>query len=44
MKNNLDKICAIICEYNPMHTGHKYLIEKAKEKTNASHIIVNPLF
>lgn len=39
MKKNLDKICAIICEYNPMHTGHKYLIEKAKEKTNASHMI-----
>ena len=39
MKKNLDKICAIICEYNPMHTGHRYLIEKAKEKTNASHMI-----
>lgn len=39
MKKNLDKICAIICEYNPMHTGHKYLIEKAKEKTNASYMI-----
>lgn len=39
MKKNLNKICAIICEYNPMHTGHKYLIEKAKEKTNASYMI-----
>lgn len=25
------KICAIICEYNPFHNGHKYLIERAKE-------------
>ncbi len=24
------KICAIICEYNPFHNGHKYLIEQAK--------------
>lgn len=25
------KICAIICEYNPLHYGHLYHIEKAKE-------------
>ena len=24
------KICGIICEYNPFHNGHKYLIERAK--------------
>lgn len=24
------KICAIICEYNPFHNGHKYLIERAR--------------
>ncbi len=24
------KICAIICEFNPFHNGHKYLIERAK--------------
>ena len=24
------KICAIICEYNPFHYGHKYLIDQAK--------------
>lgn len=23
------KICAVICEYNPFHTGHAYLIDKA---------------
>ena len=29
MEKFLDKkkVCAIICEYNPMHTGHTYLIE-----------------
>lgn len=25
------KFCAIICEYNPFHSGHKYLFEKVKE-------------
>lgn len=25
------KICTIICEFNPFHNGHKYLIDKAKE-------------
>lgn len=25
------KICAIICEYNPLHYGHLYHIKKAKE-------------
>lgn len=25
------KILAIICEYNPFHNGHKYLIDKAKK-------------
>jgi predicted nucleotidyltransferase len=24
------RICAIICEFNPFHNGHKYLIEQAK--------------
>ena len=27
------KICAIICEFNPFHNGHKYLIEQAKSLT-----------
>ena len=26
--------CAIICEFNPFHNGHEYLIKTAKEKTN----------
>lgn len=25
------KICAIICEFNPFHNGHKYLVEQAKK-------------
>ena len=26
------KFCGIICEFNPLHNGHEYLISKAKEK------------
>ena len=26
------KICAIMAEFNPFHNGHKYLIEKVREK------------
>ena len=33
-------ICAIIAEYNPFHNGHKYQIQKAKELTGASNIVV----
>ena len=29
------KVVGIIAEFNPMHTGHKYLIEEAKKITNA---------
>lgn len=32
------KICAIIAEFNPFHNGHKYLIEKVREK-GFTHII-----
>ena len=39
MDNAKKKICAIICEYNPFHSGHKYLIEKAKEITSADYIL-----
>ena len=28
-------INAVICEFNPFHNGHKYLLAKAKEKTGA---------
>ncbi len=29
------KIVGIIAEFNPMHTGHKYLVEESKKITNA---------
>lgn len=32
------KICAIIAEFNPFHNGHKYLIDKIREK-GFTHII-----
>lgn len=33
------KVCAIICEYNPMHTGHTYLIKNAKKITGANYVL-----
>ena len=33
------KFYTIISEFNPFHTGHKYLIEKTKEKTDADAIV-----
>ncbi len=33
------KICAIICEYNPLHNGHQYLIQKAKELSGCSYVM-----
>lgn len=33
------RICAIICEFNPFHNGHKYLLEKARELSKADAII-----
>lgn len=27
------QFCGIICEFNPFHNGHKYLIEQAKKQT-----------
>lgn len=32
-------ISAIICEYNPLHQGHKYQIEKTKEITNCDGLV-----
>ena len=31
---------AVICEFNPFHNGHKYLIEKAKKITGAENAII----
>lgn len=33
------KFCAIICEFNPFHNGHKYLIEQAKELSHCNGIV-----
>lgn len=33
------KVLGVVCEYNPFHNGHKYLIEKAKELTGADFVI-----
>ncbi len=33
------KICAIICEYNPLHDGHVYHIKKAKELSGCDKLI-----
>lgn len=33
-------IVGIIAEFNPMHNGHKYLIEEARKVTNADYVIV----
>ncbi len=33
------KICAIICEYNPFHKGHAYLIERAKTLSGADAVL-----
>ena len=34
------KILGIIAEYNPLHNGHSYQIQKAKQMTNADAVIV----
>ncbi|MCM1437721.1 MAG: nucleotidyltransferase family protein [Roseburia sp.] len=33
------EICAIICEFNPFHNGHKYLIEQAKKITGCDAVL-----
>lgn len=33
------EICGIICEFNPFHNGHKYLIERAREITGCDYIV-----
>lgn len=34
------KVIGIVCEYNPFHNGHKYQIEKIKEKYKDSIIVL----
>lgn len=33
------EICGIICEFNPFHNGHKYLLERAREITLCDYLI-----
>ena len=33
------KICGIICEYNPFHNGHAYLIERAKKESGCEAVV-----
>ena len=36
MSNN---IVGIVAEFNPMHFGHRYLIEEAKRRTGADAVV-----
>lgn len=33
------KICAVICEYNPLHNGHEYQLSEIRKKSNCDGII-----
>lgn len=33
------KVLGIICEFNPFHNGHRYLIEKTKKETNSDAVV-----
>lgn len=33
------RICGIICEYNPFHNGHAYLLEKARAESGCDAIV-----
>ncbi len=33
------KICAIICEFNPFHNGHKYFLERAAELSHCDALL-----
>ena len=33
------KICAIICEFNPFHNGHAYLIKRARELSGCDEVV-----
>ncbi len=33
------KICAVICEFNPFHSGHEYLIEQAKRMSGCDAVL-----
>ena len=31
----MKKICAVICEFNPLHEGHKFILAEAKRRADA---------
>lgn len=33
------KICGIICEFNPFHNGHKYILEKARKLSHCDYLV-----
>lgn len=33
------KICAVICEHNPLHNGHRYLLAQARKKSGCDAIL-----
>jgi len=35
----MNKICAIICEYDPFHNGHKYHIAQARKESGCDYIL-----
>ena len=43
MKQNIAKtkikICAVICEYNPFHNGHRYQLEEIKKQSGCDKIL-----
>ena len=38
-RRNSVRVTGIICEFNPFHDGHKYLIEQAKELTGSDYTV-----
>lgn len=46
MENKTPKICAVICELNPAHAGHKYLFEQTKKISGCDFVvaIISPNF
>jgi len=33
------KLCAVVCEFNPFHNGHKYLIDKSLEQSGCDGVL-----
>ncbi len=33
------KICSVICEFNPFHNGHKYLLQRAREESSCDYLL-----